>query len=74
MTLKISRDHDQSISKFIAKFDQKYKKMAKMDMKLPPAILGFKLLQKANISKSERMLVLTGMDYSKSSTSRPNAH
>ncbi len=46
------RDHDQSISEFIAKFDQKYKKMAKMNMKLPPAILGFKLLQKANISKS----------------------
>ena len=32
-------------------------------MKLPLEILAFKLLRMANISKEEKMLVLTGMNY-----------
>ena len=32
-------------------------------MKLPSEILAFKLLRKANITKEEKMLVLTGMNY-----------
>ena len=59
------RETATPIAEYIAKFDQKYKKLLKHDMALPAPILGFKLLQRANISKSERMLVLTGMDYSK---------
>ena len=59
------REENQSITDYIAKFDQKYNKMAKLDIKLPSSILGFKLLRKASITKNERMLVLTGMDYSK---------
>ena len=31
-------------------------------MTLPSEILAFKLIQKANISKAEKLLVLTGMD------------
>jgi hypothetical protein len=57
------RGTDQNIVEFIAKFDQKYNKLKKKDMSLPPAILAFKLLRKANITKNERLLVLTGMDY-----------
>lgn len=32
-------------------------------MKLPSDILAFKLLRKANITKEEKVLVLTGMNY-----------
>ena len=53
----------QSISDFVANFDAKYRKIAKKNMKLPSEILAFKLLRKANITKEEKMLVLTGMNY-----------
>ena len=59
------REKGQSIADYISKFDQRYNKLVKLKMTLPPAILAFKLLKKANISKAEKMLVLTGMDYSK---------
>ena len=32
-------------------------------MILPPEILAFKLIRKANITKEEKLLVLTGMNY-----------
>ncbi len=57
------RTTDQSITEYIAKFDQKHKRLERLQMKLPPAILTFKLLRKANITKHESLLVLTGMDY-----------
>ena len=57
------RDKGQSITEFIAKFDQKYNKVLKKGMQLPPEILAFKLLRRSKITKEEKMLVLTGMDY-----------
>ena len=56
---------EQSIAEYISKFDQKYKKMVKKGMTLPAEILAFMLLKRANLSNEERLLVLTGMDYSK---------
>ena len=61
----IQRDSEQSIVDYIARFDQKYHRLVKLEMTLPPAILGFKHLRKANITKNERLLVLTGMDFNK---------
>ena len=52
-----------SIKDYIDQFDTKYTKLVKLNMTLPSAILAFKLLKRSNISKAERMLVLTGMDY-----------
>ncbi|KAH3835146.1 hypothetical protein DPMN_108490 [Dreissena polymorpha] len=49
-------------------FDSKYRKIEKKSMTLPPEILAFKLLRKANISKDERLLVLTGMNYDNEKT------
>ena len=37
-------------------------------MTLPSEILAFKLLKKANITKEERLLVFTGMNYEQKST------
>lgn len=53
----------QSVREYIAQFDSKYRKIEIKNMKLPTEILAFKLLRKANISKEEKILVLTGMNY-----------
>ena len=58
----------QSINEFVAMFDSKYRKIEKKNMTLPPEILAFKLLRKANISKEEKLLVLTGMNYDNKKT------
>ena len=58
------RESGQSMTEYITKFDQRYNKILKLKMTLPSAILAFIIMKKANLSKSERMLVLTGLDYS----------
>ena len=58
------RINGMSITEYIASFDTRYRKIEKLKMSLPSEILAFKLLRKANISKEEKLLVLTGMDYS----------
>jgi len=62
------RSEGQSISEFIALFDTKYQKIVKKNMVLPPEILAFKLLRKANITPEEKLLVLTGMNYEQKET------
>ena len=57
------RAEGQSITEFIASFDFYYRKIEKLNMKLPSEILPFKLIQKANVSNEEKLLVLTGMNY-----------
>ena len=57
------RNPEMSVSEYIATFDARYRKIEKLKMTLPPEILAFKLLKRANISTEERMLVLTGMNY-----------
>ena len=56
------------MTEFIATFDAKYRKIEKKKMTIPPEILAFKLLKKANITKEEKLLVLTGMDLAKKDT------
>ena len=61
-----------SVEKFddfdAAMFDAIYRKIEKKKMTLPSEILAFKLLKKANITKEERLLILTGMNYEQKST------
>lgn len=57
-----------TVTEYIALFDSRYRKIEKLKMTLPSEILAFKLLRKANISKEEKLLVLTGMDYSNKGT------
>ena len=57
------RNERQSLQEFIAEYDAKYRKIEKKKMTLPPEILAFKLLKKACITKEEKLLVLTGMNY-----------
>lgn len=57
------RGDSESVSDYIDNFDQRYIKIKNGGLTLPPEILAFKLLRRAKISKEEKMLVLTGMDY-----------
>ena len=59
---------DMSITEYIASFNSRYRKIEKLKMVLPSDILAFKPLKKANISKEEKMLVLTGMNYANKNT------
>ena len=60
---KFERKHGQNIREYVANFDLKFRKLEKMHIKLPSEILAFKLLRNANLSKQERMLVLTGVNF-----------
>ena len=60
---EFQRKSDMSIAEYIASLDSRYRKIEKLKMALPSEILAFKLQKKANISKEEKMLVLTGMNY-----------
>jgi hypothetical protein len=62
------REKGQSITEYISKFDQKYNRLVKIKMTLPSEILAFKLLRRADITREEKMLVLTGMDFSQKAT------
>ena len=62
------RAEGQSINEYVATFDAKYRKVEKKKMTLPPEILAFKLIRKANITKEEKLLVLTGMNYDNKGT------
>ena len=57
------RQSEMSITEYIAFFDSWYRKIEKLNMKLPSEILAFKLLGKTNIDKEEEMLVLIGTNY-----------
>lgn len=64
----LKRSEGQSMNEFIAIFDSKYRKIEKKKMTLPSEILAFKVLRKANITKEQKMLVLTGMNYENKAT------
>ena len=59
------RETGQSINDFIANFDQKYQKVVKKGITLPSEIVAFMMLKRSHLGREERLLVLTGMDYSK---------
>ena len=62
------RAEGQSINEYVATFDAKYRKVEKKKMTLPSETLAFKLIRKANITKEEKLLVLTGMNYDNKGT------
>ena len=57
------RNEGPTIQEYIAMFDSKYRKIEKKDMPLRSEILAFKLQKKSNITKEEKLLVLTGMNF-----------
>ena len=60
---KFERKHGQNIREYVADFDLKFRKLEKIHIKLPSEVFAFKLLRNANLSKQDRMLVLTGVNF-----------
>ena len=59
------REPDHKSGEFIHEFEQKYNRILKKGIKLPEEILCFELLSSANISKPEKMLILSGINFEK---------
>ena len=59
------RKDGQDICDYIHEFEQKYHRIVKKSIGLPQEILCFELLASANITKQEKMLVLSGIDFDK---------
>ena len=47
----------------VSDFDLKFRKLEKLQIKLPLEILSFKLLRNLKFRKQERMLVLSGVNF-----------
>ena len=58
------RGHKQSIREYISNFDMIFRKLEKLNIRLPSQLIAFKLLDRANITKEERMLSLVQVNYS----------
>ena len=59
------RSDGQSVDDFIVTFDEKYNKIKKGGSQIQEDILAFMMLKRARLSKEERLLVVSGMDYTK---------
>lgn len=54
-----SKSENMSMSEYIVEFDKRYNQSKKYEMTLPQAVLAFRLLDKANLTLSEKQLALT---------------
>lgn len=57
------RSKSETINQFCVNFEAKYDKIKNAGITLPPQVLAFKLLRSACISRDDKKLCLTGMDY-----------
>ena len=58
----------ESVSDFIGKFEQFYNRMVKGGTEYSSDILAYKLIRSAKLTDTEKMLVLSGVDYTKRDT------
>ncbi len=56
---KYVKTEDTHMLEYILEYERRYHQCEKYEMKLPDAVLSFKLLDGANLSQKERQLVLT---------------
>ena len=57
--ISFNKNDDMSMTDYILEFEHLYRKVIEYEMKLPDAVLTFKLLDGANITDNKRKLVLT---------------
>ena len=60
---KLSRGPKESIQEYISNFDWIIGNLEKVNIRLPPELVAFKLLSKAGITNEERMIVLAQVNY-----------
>ena len=65
---RYKRTEEISIEMYVMEFEKLYHRTKKFKMELPEAVLAFKLLEGANLNKTDKQLVLTGVDYAKPDT------
>ena len=56
--INFNRHDDTDMNDYITEYEHLYKRMEDFDMKLPDAVLAFKLLDGANITEDDRKLTL----------------
>ena len=57
------RADEIKVSKYVANLHLKNRRLEKLNMKLPATVLAFKLLKCANLTKEERMFLLSGINF-----------
>ena len=57
------KQHGESMNQYISNFEQKVSRIRAKNIKLPSVVLGFKLMRGACLSKEEKILVLSGINY-----------
>ena len=62
---RCKRESNQKINDFILEYEKKHNALAKKQAKYPEIILSMKLIDNSNLSIVDRKLVLSGIDYSK---------
>ena len=65
---RFERNAGQSINEYLSSFEWKYKKIENKGMKLPAGVLAFRLIKKANISRDEKLLILSELNFENKST------
>ena len=55
----LSKSENMSMSEYIVEFDKRYNQSKKYEITIPEAVLAFRLLDKANLTLSEKQLALT---------------
>jgi hypothetical protein len=55
----LSKSENMSMSEYIVEFDKRYNQSKKYEITIPEAVLAFRLLDKANLTSSEKQLALT---------------
>ncbi|ESO88643.1 hypothetical protein LOTGIDRAFT_165427 [Lottia gigantea] len=63
-----TRKDNSTIGEYIAEFNIRYRRIEKKKINLPPEILAYQLVKRAKLSEDEKLLVLTGMNYSSRET------
>ena len=58
-----TRQNNENIREYVNKFDLKFRKLEKLNIIITSEIVAFKLLRKANLSRHDRMIVLTGVNF-----------
>ena len=67
------RKHGQTIREYVNYFYLRSSKLEKLNRKIPSEILALKLLRKANLSKQERMIILSAINFTdKQNMGKPN--
>lgn len=62
------RENDGDITAYIDDFDEKYNQLKRKGTVLPQEILSFELIGNAFITESQRLMVLSGVDYKQKTT------